>query len=191
MHVVECRLYSHFMWVWFSNSGKLCITGRKRSLHSGSTSSRQSSTHRVRKGRVTRKDNTTNRRRKGSQSTKGQKRVSSSSRTKLKGSSSTGSTASTSAAHREASWQRWKEYIESSLSTTSSASQYTSPHTTASEYSEISTIGILKASNSGPTCEMPVRFRLPNSSRIVYPTKSYGHNENEETDDDSDSSLYQ
>ena len=59
-------------------------------------------------------------------------------------------------------------------------SYYNSPHTTWSDYSDLSSgrepitpPGILKPHNSGPTCDMPIRFQLPESGRIVYPEKNF------------------
>ena len=118
------------------------------------------------------------------------------SRSKGRSRSSGCSVASTSSSsQREATWNRWKEYIDSSLSNKSTSGRCTSPYATYNDYSELSSrssskAGILKSKNSGPTCEMPVRFRLPNSSRIVYPTKSYEHIGQQESSSDSDSSTY-
>lgn len=49
--------------------------------------------------------------------------------------------------------------------------------------------GILKRQNSGPTCDMPVRFQLPNTSRVVYPAKAYHDEDSMETEDDDDESM--
>ena len=156
----------------------LYLVGRGRPISSGS-SSKSRSTNRVRKGRVTRKQHKSKRKRKGGQLAKEQKSC-----VKHSGSSSGRKSASTSNIVREATWSRWKDYIDSSFSSTS---QCTSPYSDYSVTTSSGRVGILKPRNSGPTCEMPVRFRLPNSSRIVYPAKTYGDIADES---DSDSSTY-
>lgn len=155
------------------------ISVRGGSLSAGSSSSGRSSspTHRVQRGQVHKQPKNQPRKRKA---TGGGTSRAGTSRTAI----SSSRRASTSAIPAESSRSFWKDYVYSA------GSSCQSPHTTWSDCSESpqrlpkGRSGILKAQNSGPTCEMPVRFQLPDSSMIVYPSKGY-HTDSSHEDDDT------
>lgn len=151
------------------------------------TSSRKSSSHTIRRGRIT-KRNPKKHRDKYSSSTSSSKRRATTSRTKTSRKVSTSSSsrnyyktvdwgAATSshssspdltiygACSHQNSSRRSNQLLNNSWSESMDLSAHAS--------STFSKIGILKAQNSGPTCDMPVRFQLPDSGRIVYPSKSF------------------
>ena len=164
------------------------FTVRGGSISAGTSSEARcsSSTHRVHSGRVTKqnKANTPQRRRSGGGSSNA-----STSRSYTR---NYARKTQSSPAHDESSWAFCKGYMMSS-----SSRRRRKPCSTVSDCSDLShrsfdaPPGILKPQNSGPTCDMPVRFQLPDSSRVVYPSKACADDDTMETESDEEESMSQ